>query len=98
MPIDITEELAAVDATKRAALDAARTEAVAKQHGLGKLTARERLELLVDPGTFLEYGVLAKSPVQLSKPTAADGILTGLGKINGRAVAVASYDFTVYGG
>ncbi len=52
--IDIKEELAAVDETKRAALDAARPEAVAKQHALGKLTARERLDLLVDLGTFLE--------------------------------------------
>jgi acetyl-CoA carboxylase carboxyltransferase component len=98
MAIDIKEELAAVDETKRAALDAARPEAVAKQHTLGKLMARERLDLLVDPGTFLEYGVLAKSPAQLPKPTPADGIITGLGKINGREVAIASYDFTVYGG
>ena len=41
-------------------LDAARPEAVAKQHALGKLTSRERLDLLVDPGTFFEYGIPPK--------------------------------------
>ena len=46
--------------TKLAALDAARPEAVAKQHALGKLTSRERLDLLVDPGTFFEYGTPPK--------------------------------------
>ena len=46
--------------TKLAALDAARPQAVAKQHALGKLTSRERLDLLVDPGTFFEYGIPPK--------------------------------------
>jgi len=91
-------ELAELDEAKRAALDEHRADAVAKQHALGKLTARERLDLLVDRGTFLEYGMLAGSPVQLPKPTPADGVITGIGKVDGRDVAIAIYDFTVYGG
>jgi len=98
MATEITDELSMLEAEKRATLDAERSEAVAKQHTLGKLTARERLDLLVDRGTFLEYGILAGSPVPLPKPTPADGIITGLGKIDGREVAIAVYDFTVYGG
>ena len=60
MAIDVKEKLAAVNETKLAALDAARPQAVAKQHALGKLTSRERLDLLVDPGTFFEYGIPPK--------------------------------------
>lgn len=92
------DELSELDAERRAALDSQRPEAAAKQHALGKLTARERLELLVDRGSFLEYGILASSPVDLPKPTPADGIITGVGKVNGRETAIAVYDFTVYGG
>ncbi|MBI3796042.1 MAG: hypothetical protein HY268_03610 [Deltaproteobacteria bacterium] len=83
MATEATDELSTLEAEKRATLDAERSEAVAKQHTLGKLTARERLDLLVDRGTFLEYGILAGSPVPLPKPTPADGIITGLGKIVG---------------
>ena len=58
MATEATDELSTLEAEKRAALDAERNDAVAKQHALGKLTARERLDLLVDRGTFLEYGIL----------------------------------------
>src|SRR5262245_46096528 len=98
MAIESIDELSMLATEKQAALDAERNEAVAKQHALAKLTARERLDLLVDRSTFLEYGILAGSPVPLPKPTPADGIITGLGKIDGREVAIAVYDFTVYGG
>ena len=70
-------------------------ERVAKQHARGKLTARERIDLLYDPGTFEEFGILGKQPGVRSP---ADAVVTGFGKIDGRSVGVASYDFTVFGG
>lgn len=74
---------------------------VARQHSLGKLTVRERVELLLDPGSFVEYGMLATffglSPED-EKYAAADGVLTGFGKISGRLVCVIAEDFTVQGG
>ncbi len=70
-------------------------ERVAKQHARGKLTARERIDLLFDPGTFEEFGILGKQPGVRSP---ADAVVTGFGKIDGRSVGVASYDFTVFGG
>jgi acetyl-CoA carboxylase carboxyltransferase component len=75
---------------------------VAKQHSLGKLTARERISLLFDPGTFREYGLLATHQghrQEMSEQiTPADGIITGFGKINGRSAGVVAEDFTVKGG
>ncbi len=71
------------------------------QHSLGKLTCRERLDKLFDPGTFREFGALAKhrpSPLMRGKHTPADGVVTGVGKIDGRPVGVAAYDFTVMAG
>ncbi len=93
--------------------DAARTEAVAKRHARGHLTAREWIDLLVDDDTFVEYGTLAvaaqrgrRSLDDLIANTPADGIITGLGTINGdgaakgthRAAAVLAYDYTVLAG
>ena len=65
-----------------------------------KLTVRERLELLIDPGSWLEYGLLADSmdPTYEGRFLAADGAVTGVGLIDGRRVAVAAYDFTVLAG
>jgi acetyl-CoA carboxylase carboxyltransferase component len=71
------------------------SERVAKQHARGKLTARERIDLLFDPGTFEEFGILGKQP---GVPSPADAVVTGFGKIESRPVGVASYDFTVFGG
>ncbi len=71
------------------------------QHSLGKLTARERLDRLFDPGTFRELGILAKhmpNPLMRGKKTPADGVVIGIGKIDGRPVGVAAYDFTVMAG
>lgn len=73
---------------------------VERQHELGKLTVRERLALLLDPGTWVEYGVLADhmDPGLGDRHLAADGAVTGVGEIDGRRVAVAAYDFTVMAG
>ncbi|MFO7712508.1 MAG: acyl-CoA carboxylase subunit beta [Dehalococcoidia bacterium] len=76
-------------------------EAVAKHHGKGKLTARERLALLIEEGTFVEVGMLG-SEQGVDKLVPADGVITGYGRVNDgvrtREVAVAAYDFTVRGG
>jgi methylmalonyl-CoA decarboxylase subunit alpha len=77
-------------------------EKVAKQHEAGKLTARERLNLLIDPGTFTELGIHAGIHYSVrgleDREAAADGVVTGYGKVDGRLVAVAAYDFTVMAG
>ena len=78
-------------------------EAIAKQHSRGKLTARERIERLFDPGTFLEFGLLAHQHsmhVADTQPdrTPADGVVTGEGLIDGRRAYCAAYDFTVMAG
>jgi len=74
----------------------------AKQHNEGKLTARERLALLLDRDSFQETGLFAQHRAMLfgmaDKPLPADGVVTGSGKVGGRAVHVASQDFTVAGG
>jgi acetyl-CoA carboxylase carboxyltransferase component len=76
-------------------------EAVAFHKGRGKLTVRERLELLADPGTFEETGVLAGRPTweedQLSSLTPANSV-SGVLKIDGRKVVVHAGDFTIRGG
>lgn len=71
-------------------------EKVAKQHARGKLTARERVDLLFDKDSFLEVGIMGTEPG--GKRVPADAVITGYGKVNGRYVAVAAYDFTVKGG
>ena len=76
---------------------------IAKQHERGKLTVRERIDLLFDPGTFVEFGLLAhQMPVRGGETdpdgTPADGVVTGHGDIEGRQVWVIAYDFTVMAG
>ena len=77
-------------------------ERIERQHGEGKLTVRERLDLLFDADTFNEFGLLAhhmsSSPQMQGKNTPADGVVTGVGTIDGRRVAVIAYDFTVMAG
>lgn len=73
-----------------------------KQHQLGKLTARERLEVLLDEDSFEEYGVYVEHRCtdfgMENKKFSGDGVITGSGTINGRLVFVYSQDFTVIGG
>ena len=76
-------------------------ERVERQRGLGKWPVRERLDALLDPGTFVEYGMLADhmDPSLAAKGHfAADGCVTGIGAIDGRRVVVCAYDFTVQAG
>jgi Acetyl-CoA carboxylase, carboxyltransferase component (subunits alpha and beta) len=73
-------------------------ERIAKQHEAGKLTARERIDLLIDPGTFNELGLHAGIHYSVrgleDRDAPADGVVTGYGKVDGRLVAVVAYDFT----
>src|SRR3989441_530362 len=77
-------------------------KAIAKQHAEGKLTARERIDKLLDPGEFVEEFMLAETPAsdfgmaERKRPT--DGVITGYGKIDGRTVYVFAQDFTVIAG
>lgn len=77
-------------------------ERIEKQHKRGKLTARERLEVLLDEGTFVEINTLLQSHQrEISLPTPhhlGDGVVVGYGKIDGRWIFVAAEDFTVVGG
>lgn len=72
------------------------------QHKKGKLTARERIQLLMDEGTFEEIGMLVKHRSydfgMEKEQYLGDGVVTGYGKVNGRLVYVFSQDFTVFGG
>src|SRR5947208_10675536 len=77
-------------------------ERIAKQHAADKLTARERIDMLVEPGTFTELGIHAGSHHSVrgleGKEAPADGVITGYGKVDGRLTAIAAYDFTVMAG
>lgn len=75
---------------------------IKSQHDKGKLTARERIELLVDEGSFDEIGMFVKHRAKdfgLEKQNyPGDGVVTGFAKIDGRPIAIFSQDFTVFGG
>jgi acetyl-CoA carboxylase carboxyltransferase component len=75
---------------------------IAKQHEADKLTARERIALLVDEGTFTELGLHAgphfSQRAMEGKEAPADGVITGYGKVDGRLCAICAYDFTVMAG
>jgi acetyl-CoA carboxylase carboxyltransferase component len=77
-------------------------EKIAKQHERDKLTARERIALLVDGGTFVELGIHGKPHFSQRAmdgvDAPADGVITGYGKVDGRLTAVCAYDFTVMAG
>ncbi|MBO9533987.1 MAG: acyl-CoA carboxylase subunit beta [Solirubrobacteraceae bacterium] len=75
---------------------------IAKQHARGKMTARERVELLLDEGSFMEVGQLRRAIARTDDPNErrpfGDGVITGRGTIEGRPVCVFSQDYTVFGG
>jgi len=87
---------------RQQALEGGGSQRIAKQHQQGKLTARERIHLLLDPGTFEEVDMLVLHRTDDfgmgDKKIAGDGVVTGFGLIDGRPVAVFSQDFTVFGG
>jgi len=87
---------------KEAALLGGGEDRIASQHKKGKLTARERLHILLDEGSFEEIGMLVTHRSQdfgmEKQKFYGDGVVTGYGKISGRLVYVYSQDFTVFGG
>jgi acetyl/propionyl-CoA carboxylase alpha subunit/acetyl-CoA carboxylase carboxyltransferase component len=111
-PDHIRQDLAEVKARKRRTLDAERPEAVARRRATQQRTARENVEDLCDPGTFVEYGGLAlaaqrarRSLDELIEKTPGDGMVTGVGRINGdlfpepqSSAVVMAYDYTVLAG
>ncbi len=98
-------DLARVRERRRLTTDAARPAAVARRHARGQRTARENVADLCDPGSFQEYGAFAiaaqrerRSLQDLIENTPADGLVGGIGTVDGVPCAVASYDYTVLAG
>src|SRR5216110_2327084 len=96
------EKLAYLAELREQAVHSASADAVQKQHSKGKLTARERIERLLDPGSFEELDTFVRHrtyefDMQKRRPW-GDAVVTGWGTIDGRPVAVFSQDFTVFGG
>src|SRR5438128_11633847 len=101
-PHPITERLEQLGKLKEEALHAGSEAAVRRQHERGKLTARERIDLLLDPGSFVELDMLARHRahgfgIEQNRPL-TDGVVTGWGTVDGRKVFVFSQDFTLFGG
>ena len=95
-------KIADLERRRGEAVHAGSEQAVAKQHERGKLTARERIGLLLDPGSFTEFDELARHRatdfgIAATRPY-GDGVVTGYGTVDGRPVCVFSQDFTVFGG
>ena len=97
----MSERLKDLEERRQAAISAGSERAVARQHEKGKMLARERIEYLLDDGSFHELDMLARHrahDVGLDERPYTDGIITGWGTVDGRKVFVASQDFTVFGG
>jgi acetyl-CoA carboxylase carboxyltransferase component len=99
------EDLRAVRERHALGLDEARPEAVSKRHAAGRRMARENLAELVDEGTFVEYGPLLFAAQERRRPreeliarTPADGLVAGVGDVDGEPCVVMSYDYTVLAG
>src|SRR5438132_1151413 len=98
----MSERLDDLAKRKEEALHAGSARAVERQHAQGKMTARERVEYLLDEGSFQELDMLARHRahgwgLDDNRPY-TDGVITGFGTIDGRRVGVFSQDFTVFGG
>src|SRR6202035_3177826 len=102
MEHSMAERLAQLAERKEQALHAGSEKSVERQHAKGKMTARERLDYLMDEGSFQELDMLARHRahgmgMDDNRPY-TDGVVTGFGTIDGRKVCVFSQDFTVFGG
>src|SRR3954454_13493034 len=101
-PETYEEKLGQLQELKEAAIHSASEQAVEKQHARGKLTARERVEKLLDPGSFQELDTFVRHrttefEMDKNRPW-GDAVVTGHGTVEGRRVCVFSQDFTVFGG
>src|ERR1043166_2336339 len=102
VPETYEEKLAQLEELRDAAIHHGSQAAVEKQHAKGKYTARERIEKLLDPGSFQELDTYVRHrtyefEMQKNRPW-GDAVVTGHGTIDGRRVCVFSQDFTVFGG
>jgi len=102
VPETYEEKLAQLEELRHAAVHSASEQAIGKQHAKGKLTARERIDKLLDPGSFQELDTFVRHRtyefgMEKNRPW-GDAVVTGHGTIDGRPVAVFSQDFTVFGG
>jgi acetyl-CoA carboxylase carboxyltransferase component len=102
---DVRVDLQALRDRQAFTADASRPEALAKRHAQGLRSARENIADLCDPGSFIEYGALAvaaqrsrRSEQDLIQNTPADGMVTGIGVVNGQRTVVMAYDATVLAG
>ena len=96
----MTEKLALLERRRAEAELGGGRKRLQAQHDKGKLSARERLDVLLDDGSFVELDrfVVSRSLAEGEAPIYGDGVVTGYGRIEGRLVYVFSQDFTVYGG
>src|ERR1700722_9778544 len=96
------EMLARLDARRERARLGGGKERIAAQHAKGKLTARERIDLLLDRDSFEEFDMFVEHRSydfgMADSKIPGDGVVTGWGTINGRTVFVFAKDFTVFGG
>jgi propionyl-CoA carboxylase beta chain len=96
------DPLARLDSLNRAALEAGGPARVERQHAKNKLTARERIDLLVDPGSFVELDRFVRHRCtdfgMGEQRFLGDGVVTGHGRVDGRKVFVFAQDFTIFGG
>jgi propionyl-CoA carboxylase beta chain len=97
-----SDPLARLEELERRAQQGGGPDRIARQHQAGKLTARERVELLCDPGTFTELDKFVTHRCidfgMAEQKIPGDGVVTGYGLVNGRQVFVFAQDFTVFGG
>ena len=100
--MNMHEKIQRVDELRLRLQQGSGPEAIERQHKLGKLTARERVEKLLDPGTFLELELFCK-PIETGldsdrETVRGDGLISGYGEVNGRPICVWAQDATVMGG
>ncbi len=98
----LAQRLTQLEERKQQAYSAGSERSVERQHAKGKMTARERVELLVDPGSFVELDLLARHRahgmgIEAERPY-TDGVVTGWGTVDGRKIMLFAQDFTVFGG
>jgi propionyl-CoA carboxylase beta chain len=95
-------KIADLEKRRYEAVHAGSERAVERQHARGKMTARERIDRLLDPGSFTEFDELARHRAtdfdMASNRPYGDGVVTGYGTVDGRPVCVFSQDFTIFGG
>jgi propionyl-CoA/long-chain acyl-CoA carboxylase carboxyl transferase subunit len=101
-PHTTAAKIADLERRRHEAIHAGSARAVETQHARGKMTARERIDRLLDPGSFTEFDELARHRahdfgIEANRPY-GDGVVTGYGTVDGRPVCVFSQDFTVFGG